>query len=115
MVKITKTTISMSLTTGNKPRPPHRRCPQTSFWNKIVDYLFFQSWYRSGLVEIWYSKDIDGKSLSHRALIRGDGKILSTVDTYKLSFSDHITSYAEVDNGYLRGNTAFYFYGKEEE
>lgn len=118
--------------------PPHKSLEQYvqqrgntsgSWWNPF-DYFqrkkLEQEWKNGGHVTSWHSKitvsnespqtdDSQRKTkltdvcFTNRALVRGDGKILSTVDRYKTDCS--LCSYfAENVNGYLKGIDAVGMY-----
>lgn len=71
--------------------PPHKYPSEDAFGrfrsligkNKIVDFFaswLISDWKTTGIVQSWESHEY-GKCFTNRALVRGDGKILSTVNS----------------------------------
>lgn len=94
--------------------PPHRTINETlkqrfktndidSYcrWHPLKCYTERKQWEESGLITTWIEKD-DDKCTVKRAVVRGDGKILSSVDKKQIECNMCIF-FAKEENGILKG------------
>jgi hypothetical protein len=76
--------------------------------NKILEFIGINSWlaldwYKGGWIESWQEHDSDtGTCSTHRALVRGDGKIFSPEKSLRGETTCHeYTKHGKVIDGYL--------------
>ncbi len=64
-----------------------------------------REWANGGSVRIWVEKEGPDRCIHKRALVRGDGKIMSLIDMHEGDCNLY-TDFAKEVNGQLRGVTA---------